>query len=384
MAHGEGTHGSGPKFDVVLRGYDRRQVDDHLTSLDGRLAATSGQCNELRLQRDAAASRVRELEQRLNGAAGVNAVTSTAASPEGQAAAASEATALDGFGAKVEAILRLATEEAAAIRKAAEESGRKHSQAEVTLRSSFESIAERLGPLAERLTVQSSAAQEALPAVTDQASSLESSAQQQARILTEAAAANAARMRADARARVEVSAQQVADVREELALVRQILSNLGGPDTGPAGAAAQPGSAGAAAHPGWASSQGPASSRQGSGQQTAAAQSGSAGATQASGQPPGPVQPPRAPQNLSEQIVPSSWNKASQPTAPQRAVAPGAAGRAADGPTSAPATSASRPPASAQNPMSAEAPTETIALPLGETSRDGAGQRTTGPSQPPT
>lgn len=351
MAHGEGTHGSGPTFDVVLRGYDRRQVDDHLTSLDGRLAATSGQCNELRLQRDAAASRVRELEQRLNGAAGVNAVTSTAASPEGQAAAASEATALDGFGAKVEAILRLATEEAAAIRKAAEESGRKHSQAEVTLRSSFESIAERLGPLAERLNVQSSAAQEALPAVTDQASSLESSAQQQARILTEAAAANAARMRADARARVEVSAQQVADVREELALVRQILSNLGGPDTGPAGAAAQ---------------------------------SGSAGATQASGQPPGPVQPPRAPQNLSEQIVPSSWNKASQPTAPQRAVAPGAAGRAADGPTSAPATSASRPPASAQNPMSAEAPTETIALPLGETSRDGAGQRATGPSQPPT
>ncbi|MGI8693880.1 MAG: DivIVA domain-containing protein [Geodermatophilaceae bacterium] len=271
MAHGDGTHGAGPTFDVVLRGYDRRQVDDHLASLEGRLAATSGQCNDLRLQRDAAAGRVQELEQRLNGAAALNRPDGSGAlagsvpfggSPTGassgtaptgppspppppQVVPASDTSSLDGFGAKVEAILRLATEEAAAIRRSAQDSGRIHAEAEVKLRGTFEGIAERLQPLAQRLDEESKAAHEALPAVTSEAESLETSARRQAESLAEAAAANAARMRTDAQARAELTARHLADVREELAMVRQILGSL---DTTPAGAdgqhAASAGSAG--------------------------------------------------------------------------------------------------------------------------------------------
>lgn len=218
MAQGDGPYGARPTFDVVLRGYDRRQVDDHVSTLESRLAATSGQFNELRLQRDAAASRVHELEQRLSAAPGDG--TAQPAAP------ASATSSLDGLGAKVEAILRLAAQEAAEIRRAAEQSERAHAQAGVTLRATFEGIAERLAPLAQRLDEESTAASAALPGVTSQASSLEMTAQQQAKTLAEAAAANAARMRADAQARVDITARQVADVREELALVSQILSSL--------------------------------------------------------------------------------------------------------------------------------------------------------------
>jgi len=160
---------------------------------------------------------------------------------------ASDTSSLDGFGAKVEAILRLATEEAAAIRRSAQDSGRIHAEAEVKLRGTFEGIAERLQPLAQRLDEESKAAHEALPAVTSEAESLETSARRQAESLAEAAAANAARMRTDAQARAELTARHLADVREELALVKQILGSLG---TTPAGAdgqhAASSGSAGSA------------------------------------------------------------------------------------------------------------------------------------------
>lgn len=321
MAHAQGAHGAAPAFDVVLRGYDRRQVDDHLGALEGRLSATTGQCNELRLQRDAAASRVQELEQRLNGTAGVNALPSAA--PPGRPATGSDAASLDGLGAKVEAILRVATEEAAGIRRSAEDSVQLHAQAEVTLRGTFQSIAERLAPLVQRLEQESSAAQAALPDATTRASTLETTAEQQAKTLTEAAAANAERLRAEAQERAERTARQVADVREELALVKQILTSLDGSSKGAS---------------------------------------------------PPPATTQNQPQSQGQQGGPPQPNAAANSTAQAPLTSAGASGP--------------RRPAGPNTPLSPEAPTETIALPLGEPSRgDSArnpGQRAAQPPQPPT
>lgn len=344
MTHGEGTHGAGPTFDVVLRGYDRRQVDDHLASLEGRLAATSGQCNELRLQRDAAAGRVHELEQRLNGASGVNALSSTSTGTPGQPPAVSETVSLDGFGAKVEAILRLATEEAAAIRRAAADSTRVHAQAEGKLRATFESVAQRLAPLAERLDEESKSARSALPGVTNQATSLEATAREQARLLTEAAAANATRLRADAQARAAVNARQVADVREELALVKQILTSLGAPPA--TGAAAQSGTA--------PNSGGQPRQPQDSGQHS--------GPTRGQGQQ------TESPGSAGPQSAPAASRNSTQ------------AGGPASVSTAKP--SASRP-SGADTALSPEAPTETIALPPSEPKRESSGSLGTRPSHPP-
>ena len=151
---------------------------------------------------------------------------------------------LDGFGIKVESILRLATEEAARIKRDAEQSVQMHTDAGRQLRVKFADIAQRLQPLVRRLDDEARAARAAADGVTSQAGTLESSTRQQARAMTEAAAANAARMRADAQSRIEITDRQVSDVREELDLVTQILDELDGgaatavdPDVAASGAA---------------------------------------------------------------------------------------------------------------------------------------------------
>lgn len=245
MAHGDNQAATEHAFDVVLRGYDRRQVDDHIAGLEGRLAATARECTELRMQRDAEASRARDLESRVAAGPGAPASPARAQSapPVAPPAAARETwSSFDGLGAKVEAIMRVAAEEAEGIRRSAVESGRKHAEAEDRLRSTFQSISERLQPLVSRLDEDSTAARAAVNGTTSDAGALERAAEQQAKAMTEAAAATAARMRADAETRVEITARQAADVREELALVRQILTSLGPTtagqaDPGPAGPA---------------------------------------------------------------------------------------------------------------------------------------------------
>lgn len=228
MEHADMTAGGASAFDVVLRGYDRRQVDDHLASLEQRLAATAAQASELRGQRDSAAGRVRELE--------------VGASPSAPMSGA--ASGLDGFGAHVESILRVATEEAAAIRRQAEEEGRERALAQEHLRATFQGIAGRLEPLVSRLEEESAAARGAQSEIGATAEALHKSAQEQAGALVAAVKAAATHMRSEADARVEVAARQSADVREELALVRQVLTGLGSqagqvtPDTLPQ--AAQP------------------------------------------------------------------------------------------------------------------------------------------------
>src|SRR5215207_11400120 len=88
-------------FDVALRGYDRRQVDDYLAQLESELAT-------LRHERESAADRVGMLEQRLEE---LQIALQTA-----QRQVSEFEPSYAGLGARVENILRLAEEEAKSLR----------------------------------------------------------------------------------------------------------------------------------------------------------------------------------------------------------------------------------------------------------------------------
>lgn len=285
-----------------------------------------------------------------------------------------DAASLDGLGAKVESILRVATEQAASIRRSAEDSGRMHAEAEVRLRATFEGIAERLHPLVGRLDEESTTARAAITGTTDEATALESTARQQAEAMVAAAGATATRMRKAAESRVDITARQVADVREELALVRQILDSLATPSaaptttgadaaadatgplqvSGPGASAGDPPGSGQKAGPGLASRLSkPVGSFPGNGQPASAARG--ADAKSGSSTPPAPSTPAGAPRGAVDL----------QP----------------------PARAAARPGRQAGEPggFSPDAPTETIALPQfdsahGQRERDA---EATGRSQPP-
>ncbi len=387
MAHPDNTQSQVHAFDVVLRGYDRRQVDDHLSALDNRLAATIAQCNELRQQRDTAAGRAGDLEHRLNGAAAPGSTQSgpAPATPAPPASARPLAApparltkaepdiaptdrSLDGFGIKVESILRMATEEAARIKREAEQSVQMHTDAGRQLRAKFAEIAQRLEPLARRLDDEARAARAAADGATSQAGTLESTTRQQAQAMTEAAAANATRMRADAQSRIDITDRQVSDVREELDLVTQILDNLDGgsatavdpdvaasPGTGQGSPATESAASGAgasdagtavagAAQPGGSQLGGSATGDT----EHAAAQAGDSGSDRS-------ADAPAAGPNLGPTF---SGGQGADAAAPQPT---GGVGN----------VSMDRPP-----PPSAEAPTETITMPIGEP-HGGAG-----PNQP--
>lgn len=92
-----------PAFDVALRGYDRDQVDSHLSTIDSEF---SGVLTE----RDKLAERVRQLERRveelhLQDGRGAE------EPPSGPV------SSLAGFGARVEKVLRLAEDECVALRE---------------------------------------------------------------------------------------------------------------------------------------------------------------------------------------------------------------------------------------------------------------------------
>lgn len=88
-------------FDVALRGYDRDQVDAHLASLESEF---SGALSE----RDRLAERVKHLEFRLE---------ELHLQPGGD----QPASPLNGFGVRIEKIMRVAEEEAAAVRQEVKE-----------------------------------------------------------------------------------------------------------------------------------------------------------------------------------------------------------------------------------------------------------------------
>ena len=92
-------------FDVALRGYDRDQVDAHLASLESEF---SGALSE----RDRLAERVKQLEAR---------VEELHLHPGDEKLTDQPASALSGFGARIEKIMRVAEDEAAAVRQEAKE-----------------------------------------------------------------------------------------------------------------------------------------------------------------------------------------------------------------------------------------------------------------------
>jgi cell division septum initiation protein DivIVA len=95
-------------FDLALRGYERRQVEDYLANLEAEIAT-------LRHGRDVAADRVAMLEQRLEE---LHVELQTA-----QRQVAEFEPSYAGLGARVENILRLAEEEAIALRADASATG---------------------------------------------------------------------------------------------------------------------------------------------------------------------------------------------------------------------------------------------------------------------
>jgi DivIVA domain-containing protein len=92
-------------FDVALRGYDRDQVDAHLASLESEF---SGALSE----RDRFAERVKQLESRIE---------ELHLQPGDEKSADQPASALNGFGVRIEKVMRVAEEEAAAARQEAKE-----------------------------------------------------------------------------------------------------------------------------------------------------------------------------------------------------------------------------------------------------------------------
>jgi cell division septum initiation protein DivIVA len=94
-------HPSTSPFDVALRGYEREAVDKYLSELDGELRRTVDERNKL-------SDRVKQLEQR---------VEELHLQPEGESDESSRVTTLSGFGSRVEKILRLAEDEANALRE---------------------------------------------------------------------------------------------------------------------------------------------------------------------------------------------------------------------------------------------------------------------------
>src|SRR5215218_8327378 len=96
-------------FDVALRGYDRDQVDAHLSSLDSEFSSVLSERDRLAAQVRALTTRVEELHLQPAGEDGADGgIPNTGSS-------------LDGFGARVEKILRIAEQEAAEVREQARE-----------------------------------------------------------------------------------------------------------------------------------------------------------------------------------------------------------------------------------------------------------------------
>lgn len=353
MAQGESQSAAEHAFDVVLRGYDRRQVDDHIAALEARLVATGRECTELRMQRDVEASRARDLEYRVrDGGPAPTGSAAQAGSPAPQ-----DSWSFEGLGAKVESILRVAAEQAESIRRSAEVSGRKHAEAEGRLRSTFESISDRLQPLVTRLDEESSSARAAVDGATSEAGTLETAARQQAQAMIDAASATAARMRAEAESRVEITARQVADVREELALVRQILSSLS-PE--PRAADAKGATEGGGVPGNGQSASAPQLHKDAKPLNDAPAVQGDA-----RGQQTGPVRAQSMSRARPAPTTSSTTASSGPPSPPTRPGGPTPAGRG--------------------TPLSPEAPTETIALPLSDVPGGLAsgGAPTPGHRQPP-
>lgn len=174
-------------FDVALRGYDRRQVDDYLAQLESELAT-------LRHERESAGDRVGMLEQRLEQLQ-VELQTAQRQVTEFEPSYA-------GLGARVENILRLAEEEAKSLRADALANGDR-------VRAKAEEDARRMRADGER------EAREVVGAADREAGQRRAAALAEAEALRTEAGKDAAAVRAEAASELEEARAKAAQAAKD-------------------------------------------------------------------------------------------------------------------------------------------------------------------------
>jgi DivIVA domain-containing protein len=182
-------------FDVALRGYDRDQVDAHLASLESEFTGALS-------ERDRLAERVKQLETRVEEL--------HLQSPEEQPA--QSGSQLNGFGMRIEKIMRVAEDEAKAVREEAQAEV-EHDRAEAKKKVAAIQQAAEKDATAHRQKVQS------------EASGILDKARQEAARVRADADAQAAATREEASGHLESvrarAAQAAADFETALAKRRQ-------------------------------------------------------------------------------------------------------------------------------------------------------------------
>jgi DivIVA domain-containing protein len=221
-------------FDVVLRGYDRRQVDDYLDRVETALNDADARHAEDAQRLTALESQVTDMHERL-------------ADAERRAAGRPEPAPVAGD--RIAAMLRLAEEEAGAIRAAATEEAERVVAA-AQQRASQESakrsteLDQREKQIATALDAAAAANQQAQQdaeviraAAEDEAVSIRQQAQEELRRMHEAGQLEAASMTTEARRQVEELSRQRDAIAAQLQSLRDTLSGAVGPLSAPVDAA---------------------------------------------------------------------------------------------------------------------------------------------------
>lgn len=220
----------GAWFTVVLRGYDRTQVDTRLADLDRRIHEEIRRAETAESSLSASRAHVRRLQEQLESATPATSAESPASSGDA------------GFGRRVERVLQAAEQEAAELRERAaadaeEIRGLARAEAESHRHRTEEALLGRAATLDREFTARSSAlddrereADEQLAAARDEAAELRASA----RTELDRAREDATRLRSDAeragsdrRAGIIRDVERLSalrdDVRAELTRVRESL-----------------------------------------------------------------------------------------------------------------------------------------------------------------
>ncbi|WP_214401940.1 hypothetical protein, partial [Pseudonocardia lacus] len=223
-----------PSFDTVLRGYERRQVDDFLAQRRAEVTSLREELAEAQRQRKLATEHAEATEKELREL--------RARSPHGEPAAKE-----DSFGYRAEKLLRLAEQEAAEARShATKESAsiieRARTEAEKHRHEVEQNLIARASQLEQQAAQRNTELQEReqqiadqLAAAREQAEQLHSTAARAADRLREESEANAAeiRLRAETAAKraQDQAAQEInrlqglqADIRSELGRLADLLT----------------------------------------------------------------------------------------------------------------------------------------------------------------
>jgi DivIVA domain-containing protein len=221
-------------FDVVLRGYDRRQVDDYLDRVEAALNDADARHAEDAHRLTALEQQVTDMHERL-----ADAERRAAGRPEPVPAA----------GDRIAAMLRLADEEAQAMREAARDEAEQlvvqaqmRAAQETSVRSA--QLDQREQDLAaakdevDAATVQAQRDADAIrAAAAEEADAMRLRAQEELRQLHETGQLEAAAMTAEARRQVEELSRQRDAIAAQLQSLRDTLSGAVGPLSAPVDAA---------------------------------------------------------------------------------------------------------------------------------------------------